>query len=85
LPKPIFSPREKAVIELCAMGVIDKEIAQRLDLSLGTVRVYFKRARAKFNNLPRAATILAAWQAGAIDLRALAERVTGEPWATEAA
>jgi hypothetical protein len=43
-----FSDREKEMIYLALQGFTDKEIAQKLGISTGTVDVYWKRAKEKF-------------------------------------
>ena len=42
-----LSPREAAVAELAAKGLADKQIAQRLNVSFGTVRTHLDNAFAK--------------------------------------
>lgn len=78
--KTALSPREIRVAELAAIGMLDKQIARELSISQSTLREYVKRAMRKLNVESREALLLAAWQAGDIDLRALATRVTGRAW-----
>jgi two-component system, NarL family, nitrate/nitrite response regulator NarL len=40
--QPRFTPREKEVLDLIAEGLNNKQIARRLDLSEGTVKVHVK-------------------------------------------
>jgi DNA-binding CsgD family transcriptional regulator len=44
---PRITDRELQVMKLAAMGMLDKEIAKDLDLTLATVRTYWDRAKRK--------------------------------------
>jgi len=50
-----LSGREKQILGLCAAGLIDKNIASELNISVNTLRTYWARIRQKSGNLPRAA------------------------------
>lgn len=41
---PVLSPREREVLELAAIGLTAKEIAERLDIAPRTVEHHTKRA-----------------------------------------
>lgn len=59
-PRPRrLSAREAEVIRLAACGLTAKEIAQRLDLSRGTIGTYWGRCRAKLQVPTRAACVAA--------------------------
>jgi DNA-binding NarL/FixJ family response regulator len=53
--RPQLSPREREVLELYAVGMPAKSVARRLDVKMGTVKVYLKRIRAKYASLGRSA------------------------------
>jgi DNA-binding NarL/FixJ family response regulator len=53
-----LSPRELEVLELLAAGLINKEIAGRMDISLETVRTYIKRICTKMHVRSRLEAIL---------------------------
>ena len=48
-PEPGLSERETQVADLLAMGLSDKQIADRLSIQLGTVKVHVKRVLKKAN------------------------------------
>jgi DNA-binding CsgD family transcriptional regulator len=50
-----LSGREKQILGLSAAGLVDKNIATDLDISVNTLRTYWARIRRKSGNLPRAA------------------------------
>ena len=52
--KKQLSSRELEVLRFSAQGMTDKEIAQKLDVSLGTVHTYWTRIRAKCQGKTRA-------------------------------
>jgi PAS domain S-box-containing protein len=52
-----LSPREKEIITLAASGQIDKEIAERLGVSVASVRTYWERLRTKLGAANRAHAI----------------------------
>ena len=54
-----LSPRETQMIRLAAQGLTDREICERLDLSLGTVSTYWLRCRQKLRAPSRAACVAA--------------------------
>lgn len=54
---PGLSTREREVAMLAAQGLTDKEIASRLELSPGTLRTYWERARHKLDARSRAHVI----------------------------
>lgn len=60
-----LSPREAAVAELAAKGLADKQIAQRLNVSFGTVRTHLDNAFAKLGvrNRTQLASLLHAVEA----------------------
>lgn len=49
-----LSTREQEVLRLSSQGLTDKEIADRLDVSLGTIHTYWTRIRGKSNGRTRA-------------------------------
>ncbi len=51
----LLSSREKQVLSLAALGFIDKQIGQQLNISLNTLRTYWRRIREKSGEAPRAA------------------------------
>lgn len=57
-----LAAREREVLQLMAEGLASKEIADRLDISVNTVRVYRERIYSKLrvNGLAQAVLILAA-------------------------
>jgi DNA-binding NarL/FixJ family response regulator len=54
---PKLSPREQQVLDLCAEGFVDKEIAARLGISPNTVNVYIERILRKTNSRCRGEAI----------------------------
>lgn len=72
---PLLSKREREVLDLLARGTIDKDVAERLGISLGTVRVYRKRMQEKLGVRGSVQCLLVAWRLGEIDLTAAAEAV----------
>jgi DNA-binding NarL/FixJ family response regulator len=58
-PFALLSAREQDVARLLAVGLADKEIAQRLGISLTTVRTHIDHAFRKFNVNGRVALIRA--------------------------
>ncbi|ARK24932.1 hypothetical protein SporoP37_09830 [Sporosarcina sp. P37] len=62
--KPKLTPREEQLIKAIASGASNKEIAEQLFLSEGTVRVYLSKVYKKLNVCSRAQAILLAddWQ-----------------------
>lgn len=52
-----LSPREEAVLACAAEGLVDKEIATRLGISVHTLHTYWKRIRAKLGYQSRAALV----------------------------
>lgn len=51
---PTITPREREVLELVAAGLTDRKIAERLTISLPTVRSHLDRIRAKTGSRRRA-------------------------------
>lgn len=51
------------MIDIAAAGAIDKQIASEMGISLGTIRVYWKRLRKKHGNATRAEVLVAYGQA----------------------
>lgn len=52
-PVSHLSERERRVIEFAAEGLVDKEIAAALGISLATVRTYWDRIRIKLKAMNR--------------------------------
>ncbi|HEY0866002.1 MAG TPA: LuxR C-terminal-related transcriptional regulator, partial [Fimbriimonas sp.] len=52
-----FSRQEEKVLALSMSGLSDKEIAQRMEIGLGTVRTFWKRIRSKAGGSTRAEVI----------------------------
>jgi DNA-binding CsgD family transcriptional regulator len=52
-----LSPREAQLLELAAHGLVDKEIAARLQVSVATVRTYWERIRKKLGASNRAEAV----------------------------
>lgn len=52
-----ISPREMQIIEMASAGLIDKEIARRLTLSMATIRTHWVRIRSKLGAVNRAEVI----------------------------
>ena len=48
-----LSQREEQVLALAAAGLLDKQIAVELGISLNTLRTYWSRIRAKIGDVPR--------------------------------
>lgn len=72
-PVPALSRREREVLEILARGQTDKEAAQALGVSLGSVRVYRKRLQAKLGTDCLVQSLLVAGGLGMVDLKALVE------------
>lgn len=54
-----LSGREREVVGLAAIGLIDKQIGVELGLSLNTLRTYWSRIRTKMGEVPRSALVAA--------------------------
>ena len=54
---PILSPRQKEILDLCAQGLLYKEIAERLCISLSTVKHHIERIKQKNDTRSRQAII----------------------------
>lgn len=54
-----LSPREEQVLALASTGLLDKEIALELNVSLNTLRTYWTRIRAKVGEVSRSALVAA--------------------------
>lgn len=63
---PMLSPRQRAALELVAMGCSDAEIAQRLVLDLTTVRGAVRAVRRAFSVHSRQAAVCAARASGVL-------------------
>jgi DNA-binding CsgD family transcriptional regulator/PAS domain-containing protein len=50
-----LSPRERQVLSLASAGLLDKQIANELGVTLNTLRTYWGRIRAKVGEVPRSA------------------------------
>ncbi|RYG24026.1 LuxR family transcriptional regulator [bacterium] len=50
-----LSDRERQVLSLASAGLVDKQIAAELDITLNTLRTYWSRIRAKIGEVPRSA------------------------------
>ncbi len=50
-----LSPREEQVLALASTGLLDKQIAVQMHVSLNTLRTYWTRIRAKVGEVPRSA------------------------------
>jgi DNA-binding CsgD family transcriptional regulator len=50
-----LSPREEQVLALASTGLLDKQIAVQMNVSLNTLRTYWTRIRAKVGEVPRSA------------------------------
>ena len=59
IPTIPLSGQEAKVINHAASGLIDKQIALEMEISLGTVRVYWKRIRNKFSGATRSEVLVA--------------------------
>jgi DNA-binding NarL/FixJ family response regulator len=66
-----LSPREQRVIEALGRGLLNKEIAVELNLSLATVETYRKGVASKLgisgSELVRIATLYRCWRWGHMD------------------
>lgn len=58
IPNELLTPREKDVFDLLAKGITNREIAEQLNLSEGTVRVYLSTIYSKLGVNSRAKAIL---------------------------
>jgi DNA-binding CsgD family transcriptional regulator len=56
-PRSGLSEREAQIMDLAALGLLDKEIVSRLGVSLNTVKTYWSRIRAKLGQSTRAGLI----------------------------
>jgi PAS domain S-box-containing protein len=52
-----LSERERLILSLAAEGLTDKEIAQRLEIGVATVRTYWDRMRRKLGTINRAQSV----------------------------
>jgi len=53
-----LSPREEQIVELCVEGLTNDAIAQKLNLSLGTVNTYWLRIKLKVGGQGRTGTVV---------------------------
>jgi len=67
-----LSTRERQVLLALCRGLYDKEVAEELGVSLGTVRVYRKRIGDKLRVRGLVPWALVAWKLGMIDLEPVA-------------
>lgn len=76
-----LSERERQIVRLGARGLTDKEIADRLAVSITTVRTYWIRLRRKLNATNRAQAIAHALQTlDRCRLKDAASRLADQPW-----
>lgn len=66
LPRPDLSPRELEILKLIAAGMSNKDIANSLAISEGTVRVHASNIFAKLDCSDRAQAVSKAFQQGII-------------------
>jgi DNA-binding NarL/FixJ family response regulator len=66
MPCPELSPRELEILKLIAHGESNKEIANRLAISEGTVRVHASNVFAKLGCSDRAQAVAVAFHRGII-------------------
>lgn len=52
-----LSNREAEILGLATQGLLDKQISEKLDVSLNTLRTYWARIRQKIGDLPRPALV----------------------------
>jgi DNA-binding NarL/FixJ family response regulator len=69
LSTPALTPRERAVLELVAKGLSNREIGARLSTTPGTVKVHLGRIYAKLGVGDRTAAALMAIERGLVNLR----------------
>jgi DNA-binding NarL/FixJ family response regulator len=65
--RPKLSPQQERVLSLHAHGLADKEIAERLGLSLRTVRAHMHGAMARLGARTRGEGVLTAVRAGYLE------------------
>ncbi len=76
-----LSERERQIVRLGARGLTDKEIADRLAVSITTVRTYWIRLRRKLNANNRAQAIAHAQRLlDRCHLKDAASRLADQPW-----
>jgi DNA-binding NarL/FixJ family response regulator len=63
-PFPRLTPRERQVLELVAAGLSNREIAERLTLSVNTVRSHLQTLSTKLSASSRAKMVANAWVSG---------------------
>src|ERR1022692_1432452 len=68
MPCPELSPREAEILKLIAKGEANKEIAVRLGISEGTVRVHASNVFAKLGCSDRAQAVAVAFHRGIIEI-----------------
>ncbi len=64
---PILSPRERAILQLVAQGVSNREIANRLALSLQTIKNHLSVVYAKLSVGNRTEAVVVAMERGLLD------------------
>ena len=76
-----LSRREAESLRLGALGLTDKESADRMGVGLPTVRMYRKRTQRKLRAKGTVQAMLVAWRLGLLDLEAVADEVAaGAGW-----
>jgi len=58
----ILRPQERRVVELVGEGLSNKEVAELMNLSIGTAKVYLSRAMHKLKFTHRRQVIILYWQ-----------------------
>lgn len=75
-----LSDRERQIVKLGARGLTDKEIAERLAVSITTVRTYWVRLRRKLNASNRAQAIALALHEKEDQLHEAIAQLGQQPW-----
>lgn len=65
-PWPTLTPRERDVLQAVAEGLSNREIAERLNVSVETVRTHVKRVYAKSGTRDRVHAVITAYQSGLV-------------------
>lgn len=76
--EPPLSTRQRQVLELLALGHVDKEIAAVLGVNLASIRTYRKRIAEKLGVRGPGPTLLVAWRLKQINLEALAQEAMAQ-------
>lgn len=69
LPQPALSPREAEVLSFVAKGLANREIAEQLGTSEGTIRIHVQHILAKLNAGDRTHAVTIALERGILRLR----------------